>query len=70
MKRRTFGILAALLFLGVLLFLGSIGEDLSESGVDTIPTGAVILDESSKGKGLHESTIKEITQNESLEEIK
>lgn len=51
--------LAALALLVVVLFLGSIGEDLSESGVKSIPTGAVILDETSEGKELSEVTVPE-----------
>lgn len=41
------------------MFLGSVGEDIYKSGVEGIPTGAVILDESSIGKGLNEVTVPE-----------
>ncbi|MFH1682938.1 MAG: hypothetical protein ABIA37_04015 [Candidatus Woesearchaeota archaeon] len=59
MNRKTLGLLTLLIFLGVVLFLGSIGEDLNESGVSEVPTGAVVLDRSSVGKGLNEVTVPE-----------
>ena len=64
MKRRTLGLLAVLALLAVVLFLGSIGEDLSESGVESIPTGAVIIDDSSEGKVLNEVTVPENVSTE------